>query len=288
MPTWYIAGTERFRGSVIAASAYAGPGDVVTGATAWYGLRAYTFASIGSNCVDITYNDATTITYVTIAGGGINTSQIASDTTTHGGPALISKLWDQTGNGNHLIQSTAGNRPTLALNVLGALPAMLFAGTSGASFKGLNVSGAPTQNPPFTYSAVANCTNTTGGANTMMTSMAADVEFGFRDASANNVYVYGNGAATVDVTTTMNAFHALQGIYTGSASSSITVDGSNTSPGTNPGNSGIVGINIGSFLNTTTNPMNGYICEIGIWPGAFTIGGQDQVMNTNQHNYWGF
>src|SRR5665213_385939 len=77
---------------------YTGPGDVVGSATAWWGLRAYSAATIGGNVVDIKRaSDNTTQTFVSLTTGALDVASIATFLTSTTG--VVTKLYDQTGHG---------------------------------------------------------------------------------------------------------------------------------------------------------------------------------------------
>ena len=57
---------------VSAVAGYTGPGNIVAGATAWWGLRANSLATIGGNAVDLVREDAANLTVATVAGGGLD------------------------------------------------------------------------------------------------------------------------------------------------------------------------------------------------------------------------
>src|SRR4051812_39897639 len=104
-----------FGGFGIATATYTGPGDIASGAAAWWGLRAYSTASIGSNAIRLREDGGNTEQdFTTIAGGGLNLAAISAF---KGGANLfVTKLYDQTGNGRDQIQATAGEQPPFTLN----------------------------------------------------------------------------------------------------------------------------------------------------------------------------
>src|SRR5262245_26537172 len=86
---------------------YVGPGDIVSSAIGWWGLRAYSAASIGSNVLRVRRSsDSTEKTFVSLANGNFNTA----DTFFDGSNYFVTTLYDQSGNGNNLTQTTAANQ----------------------------------------------------------------------------------------------------------------------------------------------------------------------------------
>src|SRR5678816_1891867 len=128
---------------------YTGPGDIVASAKSFWGLRAYTNASIGGNCIDVKRaSDNTTNTFVTVAGGLVDVASITTFLAATTG--TVTKAYDQTGNGFHLITDGVHALPIMGLSVLGAMPAM----QSGGGFQRSLVVSSFTQAQPFTISHV--------------------------------------------------------------------------------------------------------------------------------------
>lgn len=263
-----------------AAAAYVGPGDIISGAQAWWGLRGYTATySSGSNpAIDVVKaSDGSSLTTINIlATGALDAASI----TALGFPVAVTKIYDQTGNGNHLTQATLSQMPTLPPSVIGSFYAMAFV---AASLQELALSGTLATPPSQPYTMVI-----AAKRNPRVTS--TDYFFGARfngcqfGGSADNVFISA-GVNSAEVPATDGAFHAFQDIFNG-ASSSITVDGSTTGSldaGTNAFSSSSV-----SFGGDTLGDnMSGNGLEYGIWPVAFS-GGQLSSMNSNMRNYWGF
>jgi hypothetical protein len=121
-------------------SGYQGPGDKVSGAFVWYGLRAYSAATRGNkainvcltggaSCTDTVINATTGALTITTVGG----SSCASVT------CYIEKIYDQTGGTNcssascdlTAIANGTADYPILTLSCLGSLPCITFGGNSG-------------------------------------------------------------------------------------------------------------------------------------------------------------
>jgi hypothetical protein len=252
---------------------YVGPGDIVPSATGWWGLRAYSAASIGTNAVRLRENGGNTEQdFATIAGGGLPLDTIA--TFKGANNLFVTKLFDQTGNGFDKGQTTAALQPELTLAGLGLLPVMTFTGSESLSTGLGNVSQI------YSISAVA--IRTGGGSTGLFWSAGGSNQvMGFRfNFGSNTASVLWNGP-WLDATATDNVWHALQGIAN-DTSSSVIVDGVTTtgaagaSTATNPYEIG----NSGSF------PLTGKITELGLWHSDITA--SVSSLNSNQHTYWGF
>lgn len=254
---------------------YAGPGNVVSGAVGWWGLRAYTLASVGTNAVRLREDGGNTEQdFPTITGGGLNLTTI---TTFKGANNLfVVTLYDQAGT-NNLTQATAGSQPQFILSGIGSLPVMRFVAAMPLKVRSVS---AIIQAQPFTLSWVAKRTGNTGAFNSVTGTATASVQTGFNN-TINNAFMYGGAVQTFAATDSV--FHAVQSAYNGAASD-LNIDGSaNTN---NPG--------VGAFATDTLefgdiggNSFQGDAVEVGLWGSAFS-GANSTSMSTNQHTYWGF
>lgn len=254
---------------------YVGPGDVVAGATTWWGLRAYTSASIGMNVVRLREDGGNTESdFSTITGGGLNLIAI---TAFKGGANLfVVKLYDQTGNGNDLSQTTAAFQPAFLLSGLGTLPII----SGNGSYK-MSTSTTPTINQALTVSAVA---MSSVGIRNSISGTADDTGFqvGFDLTGANTPFIFAGSTATGAGND--NLWHALQYVTDG-ASSDVNIDGT-----VNTGNAGPAGAsgNIWFMVEASGgNFLRGAITEAGYWSFAFSATNSTD-MSDNQHTYWGF
>lgn len=266
---------------------YTGPGDVVSGALVWYGLRAYSAATAGTkvanicnasdaNCADINSTSGGNFDVTTATGSPLNCGGA-------GGTCTVKILYDQIGGsacgGNcDLSNSTIANRPTLSFSCIGSLPCMVFASASSQTIK----RGAPNtfgaQSQPFTISVVGfQTSNVTGGLLTASggngTSFRSTPGVGLR--------------ATTDFNVSManSTWYAIQGVANG-ASSVLYING--TSNSGSAGTSGYASGNNPQFGNDDFSEfLNGKMVEGGIWPSGFS-GTQQSNMNSNQRTYWGF
>jgi hypothetical protein len=160
-PGWRGAPNRAALDAAPSGGAYTGPGDLagLSGAYAWWGLRAYNNAvaaahgnvvrvcnSSGTGAIDITANSDGTITPpgATACGGSACT--------------LVTTLYDQTGNGRHLTQATTASMPTF--NGTGVLSMSVF-----NQFGGTNLfTAALTLPQPFSVSTIVTRV-TNNGAN---------------------------------------------------------------------------------------------------------------------------
>lgn len=260
------------------AAAYAGPGDIVAGATAWYGLRAYSTADRGNRllnvcnvadvaCADLS-SDATTGALVIGTIGGSSCSNVT---------CTIKTMYDRSGNGNDITQATIGTRPTLVVSCVNSLPCSQFSGSQFLSGSSISKS------QPITISTVAIRTGSFSAFSALVSlHRTGDVTTLDFFSSANNASIYSGSvlsAAALD-----NAWHALQGIFNG-GSSAVNVNNSVTSGAAGSGGTD-GGIAFGANPTFLNDKLTGKITEGGYWPIAFSAGNQTAMCN-NQFTYWG-
>lgn len=261
--------------------AYTGPGDIISGATAWWGLRAYSAAKIGSSCIRLRRDsDNTEQDFVTLANGGVDTASI----TTFKGAAnlFVTKIYDQTANAQHLAQTTAALQPKFTLSGIGTLPVMTFVFADGRNLELTTGFSPATQ--PYTLSVVMNDADANGATyTTVLANGSADSVGMFGDDGTSQRIEIGAGAGAFIVGMDANVWHAVQGIFNG-ASSNINFDSTDhtgTVGTTAWGSAASLGGNRGG------HSFDGMITEAGMWPIAFSAGNNTD-MALNQRTYWGF
>lgn len=254
---------------------YLGPGDIVAGATAWWGLRAYSTATIGSNAVRLRRDsDNVESDFATLASGDLDVASIA----TFKGAAnlFVVKLYDQTNNGFDAVQATAANQPAFTLNGLGSLPTMdLFGDPSYAFGQFLLTAAISAHAQPFTYTAVARNTAATNPA--VMGSNLSEAGGTLRDFGTS-ITVNAGSVPSVSVS---SGFHATQVLFSGAASN-VYVNGSANivDAGTNSYGGG--GMNIGN--ESFGGFFTGSILEAGFWTSD--VSGSFSALDSNQRAYW--
>lgn len=263
-------------------SPYVGPGDVVSGAAAWWGLRAYSAASIGVNAVRLRKDDVgnTEQDFATIAGGGLDLAAIA---TFQGANSLfVVTLYDQTGHSLDQVQATAGNQPAFTLSGLGGLPVLTFDGTSDK----LSTAGSDTfVVTSTTESVVANHIN--NAAQQVILSAAGVFQLGYHlGGTPNTAFIYG-GHGIPTATASDATWHAIQGVYANPVTAAdVNVDGVVTTGDIGALATGGTGtIEFGSVSGGQL--FKGTAVEAGMWKAEFTTGNRT-AMSANQHAYWGF
>jgi len=255
-------------------AAFTGPGDVVSGAIAWWGLRAYSDATKTTNLVRIRrVSDNAEQDFASLSTGALDRASIVTFLAASTGRVVT--LYDQIGT-KHVTQPTAGQQPVVNLSGIGSFVTADF---TAASTHALTSGVAVSRVQPYTFGTVAKHTNI--GSQAELFAESANLVFmGYRVSADNQVNIFNGGSFTA--TASDAAFHALTPVFTGAASN-IYVDGTSNavSAGVAPlgdlitlGGRGII-------------PFSGLLAEFGIWPSAFS-GAQASSMSSNMHSYYGF
>ncbi len=282
-----IAQTFPFPGPAVvipSGSSYTGPGDIQSGAKAWWGLRAYSAAKRGTKAVNVCdAADAHCVDALTSATTG-NLVIPSSNPDCTGGACTIKIWYDQSGGTNcgsaacDVTQATIGNRATLAINCIGSLTC-----AQGIITNGEYDSTAPITSltQPYTLSVVSARTGSFTSEQTVLYLRDGGGLVGFSSTTGQAEMFAGSFVQATAANTTTHAFQAM---FNG-ASSNFYIDGSaNTlDAGTNSagGTSNVVLIGyagIGYFA--------GNFFEAGAWAGDKST--NNSSMNSNQHTYWGF
>jgi hypothetical protein len=191
------------------AAGYTGPGDVVSGTTAWWGMRAYSNATTGGNAIDVFGNSTLiTFTFVTKSDGTLELSAGGASTfiSANGGGLVITKFYDQTGNG-HDMTASGGNTPTMVTSGLGSFAIATFS-SNKLSATGFAVS------QPFTVSGVFK-TTTSGGVQALLTDSPGAQ---FLLIATPQLRVQANTALNGSTTLSSGTWYPLLGVYNGASS----------------------------------------------------------------------
>lgn len=270
--------------SVYTITSYTGPGDVTSGAKAWWGLRCYANAYSG-DVADVwdSATGSTTETLITCSAGGILNQTVNPLATTCASGCNVKTLYDQSGasfcnsgaSACNLTQATNADRPTYTQNCIGSLPCMTF--TTSQSLEGAT-SWELTQT--YTGYGAGERTGSTSSYNIITGDSTGDAELGFSN-SANTAFIYSGSVATKS-SVNDNTFHVLQARFSGSTSI-LQADSSQTT-----------GLSAGSnnqdnepcMGKCSSNGLAGNALEAGWWSGDQSA--NFSTMNSNVHTYWGF
>jgi hypothetical protein len=293
-------------GGKAVAGAYSGPGDVVSGAFAWWGLRAYSNALANSgvsttpvidvvgatsgSCTIFLKGDGTGAVDLTTAGAGGLGNQCASGATTFctvtNASCTISKMYDQsgglqcTGAPCPIVQGTVASQPGLTFNCQNGFPCVN--GTSVAA-QNLCTSATPTSlSQPITLTSVVKPTSLPSGGTVTIGSNTGTIQLSIVTGPLWRMF-----AGTVQtVATAFNAWYAIVGVFNG-ASSTFDINGSATT--VNPGAGSFATLKLCMFgiSNVANTELIGSGAEGGIWSGSFNST-QYGNMTSNIRTYWGF
>jgi hypothetical protein len=263
---------------------YQGPGDVVSGAYAWYSCsRGYNAADTANACnvclpSDTTCADITLTSGFAVLPGSLSTCNITTVICT------VKTAYDKSGNSRDITQATESLRPTFrpAMASNGcpttSLPCMQFVGSSSQRLINATLR---TLAQPMTMSGVL-LASSAGASGTEI--------FGFSNtplifrSNTNSIRILDTTTSPAAVTMSDNVWHAFQGIWN-STSSAIYVDATGTTGLNSAG--GAVSKQIHMSSNSFSNYFTGSIAEFGIWASAFS-GTNAGDMNSNQHGANGY
>jgi len=267
-------------GSKPATSSYQGPGDIVSGATAWWGLRGYNGAyATGSSPAIVVCDTATFSTCSTInilSNGNLDAATAA------GSPAcatacVIQSFTDQTGNGHTASCASASVCATLTFNCINStLPC-----ATGNSTTSYSVSPTIAVTTGFTMSAVWNRATGVGGFEVLCCTPATNSTPAFGSTSTGNQGYANNGGGNQTFTLANPASHITTIVFNG-ASSVAVVDATTTAIAS----VGTTGGTINGFFRGNNLSVTGNVEEFGIW--GSTAFNSTQYGNTchNAYSYW--
>ncbi len=273
-----------FNGGAVVPASYQGPGDIKSGAIAFYSVgRAYNAAyATGLNpAADVvdTATGLTTCTFHFLSTGFVSTTEC--NATACAVACSITKLYDQTGTGNHVVQATLAKMPALTFNAQNGLPCP--AGT-GNSAMALVSAGTISQAAPFTLTAVTERIGTAAGQ--IMAN--GNTNFFSFVAGANTIRV--NNGTAVTLTALDSAFHALLAVASGTAPLFAIDSSANTSTSTNgTGAMSAAEAVLNRATTQTAGLTSGFVCEAGIWPADLNSSYQAMLANMRSAtNGWNF
>ena len=252
-------------------AAYTGPGDVVSGAAFWGGLRAYSTATIGDNAIRIRRSsDNTEADVITLADGSLDVASVS--TFIGGGNAFVHTIYDQSGNSRDSVAASNAAQPQLILSGLGSLPVMRFTYNAHS----LQSAGSVTRAQPLTHSAVAKRTSDTGSYHGILSNGTHGTGF----SNGANAFLMFAGSLPTAVAAD-NTMHTFQAAFDGTSSVAY-VDGGSTSM--SPGTTALTGVySVGAISGSG---FGGDMCEVGEWLSKFDAT-QAGNMDANQAAYWG-
>jgi hypothetical protein len=276
-----------------AAAAYRGPGEDVSGAFAWYGLQAYTTASIGAVDVITLHTTAgggsDSSPFRTIAGGGLDMAAI--NTFAAGGTLSVRTWFDQTGNGWTIGWSTVAEQPLFLTSGINGLPSVQFiaANSHKLGSTAAGTGGPLTDTSGLTMAQVIKFPTFAGSElNFWAPGTAGGNLFLARRLNIANTLNFYRTSSNFSAPATDNVAHSIVWALAGTGTNAcdICVDGVSTlgtlgallSPDT------INDMNMGG--NGTFGFADAVTTEMGIYNFTFS-GAQKTAMYNNQHTRYG-
>lgn len=284
------------KGTPTVAASFQGPGDIVSGATAWGSCaRVYnaSLASTSTSLCDLKDSTTGTVSVCTLRGSSTgfvdltgnycvgSLTPTAACLAAAGGACKISKVYDQIGSTGGWVQATAASMLGLTFSAINGLPGL--AGNSTNSTVLLSASISVTA--PWSMAVVAERTGTVTSRSAVIGISGTIEEIGFT-TSANTAIFSGNSGGTAAITATAvdNAFHSLIGTNN-NASSALMIDGTDTTGSMTSSN--IAAITRIGRDGSGSHSIDGLIMEVGIWPSAFSAGNRTSL-NSNMHGTSGY
>jgi hypothetical protein len=256
---------------------YTGPGDVLSGALAYIGTRAYSAANIGESAIELRESGGDTLqTFTWQSDGGLDLAAIA--TFKGANNLFVRRVFDHVVAGtDHWIQATNANQPAFLLNQLNSQPAIGF--TAGSS-QFLKKTNTVTQALPISVLAVAKET-ALGGQATIIGQDGAD---GLLLMFANNLARLYSAGGPLDVAAATNTFHRIHGVVTAGASDTLDVDAGAASATGQAGNQALAGerFTVGQGLGAIY--LTGQIAEAAVYPVDFTA--SITALAANEATWW--
>lgn len=276
--------------SIEQAGVWTGPGDVVSGASAWYGLRAYNAAD-KAVALNVCLPAGTSCTDVPLVNGIVAALPAALSTCNNTSvKCVIATIYDKAGTSN-LTQATNGNRPVLVVpgtgNTCPQGTQFCISVAAGKSLCTATFNGSTTLNQPYTIVGFADSSpgNSAGGLPLFATNnnsgsptqaaLAGSTNTAHHTGVMDN-YAGSNGYGINFVDAIWHNF-----VFLFNSTSSLQYIDNSASAGANGGtqafNSGPTAC---LFIDTYGDNWAGYFSELGIWNVSLT---PTQVANLNSN-----
>jgi hypothetical protein len=275
-----------FFGKKVAAPTYVGPGDVVSGATAWYGLRAYNAAYVAggpAQAINVRrQSDNATQDINVLATGALDTATAA--TFCAATTCFVTTFYDQSGAlacgavPCDLAQTTAANQPALTLSCLSSNACVSITSSSQA----MAATGSIT--PAGSSASLATSYIRVSGTGTCRFTQENGVSgnrLQTQNGAANGFQVTG-ASGSVTSTATDNVWHSALGVIAG-ASSVLNVDNTETT-----GSVTLSTTSASPGFTTNSNLTNCRMLESGIWDNNAIGSTNRAALVTNAKTFWGF
>jgi len=258
----------------LAVPTYVGPNDIVTGWAVWYGLRAFSAATIGNALIRVRRADAAEQDIVSASNGILNVADSFFNGST---PYEIVKFYDQAGTGKHLDALLSGTTyPRLNLNDKGTLPCIFSFRYNPPNSATLVHYTVANLSQPYSASCVVRLVATFGApAITAYGDHPALMAFA---STAGNVEIFGGTAQPAVSGAPIGVTHSIQGLFNNTASK-ICINGTSTTVS--------IADTRASGTVYTLFPIAGVYAKI--WEGGWCAGDISSsfaALSANQHAVW--
>jgi hypothetical protein len=264
---------------------YTGPGDVKSGALGWWGASGYTAMDTAPAWNVCNVSDVVCADWA-IGANGYVTPALVGGSNCGIVTCTIKTMYDRSGAMHcsgavvcDITQATIANRAVVVLNALGTFACAQTSGTSGQGYDSVaNFS----LSQPLTALIVAN--RATAGRGAINSYLQGGGNTLYYEATGNDLVDFFSGG-NANATATDGSFHSVQTVGNDPTATVFYVDGTTTSVASagNGAFSGTLHVMSGA---AGAQVFNGVMCDVGIWPSAFS--GTDLAnINTNRHMAYG-
>jgi hypothetical protein len=264
---------------------YSGPGDIVSGATGWWGLRGYSAASAATAqpaALILRASDSTTATINILSNGTFDTATAATfcASTT----CSVKTLYDQTGNGYNLTQATAANQPALLFNCFGFAPCLYFTGSASEVLVNSSFTNVAQPNSvAMVGERTANFTTEMDAFSALSTGYVGSVNGWW--GVANELFSYAGSNSVYWTPFADSVVHGIVFVNNG-ASSMAYIDATSQTASQTPGTGGTYStLSMGGNAAQSTHYMTGYMTEMGIWPTGMNSTQAGNIVANQQYNW---
>jgi hypothetical protein len=201
-----------------------------------------------------------------------------------GGSCLVTKAYDQTGNGNHVAETTLSKMAALTFNAQNSEPCMSFNGANTQDL--VSSANIPSQAQPVGATWMAKRTSNFASDQVVLSFMNGSfqgLQTGFPN-SANTIKAFMGNNLTASGAD--SSFHAVS-VNANGGSSEFYIDGSMTSGniGSNSAPS-LTEYQVGRDVQANDQPFYGVFCEGGYMTSPNTA--NFPSLNSNIHSRWSF
>lgn len=268
-----------------AAAGYSGPGNVVSGAVAYWGASAYTTGQT-SNAWNVCNVSDVACADWPIGSNGYVTPSLVGGSDCSVVTCTIKTLYDRSGANScggapcNVTQATIASRAQVAFNALNTFVCPFSAGAAGT---GYTIATGIAMSQPVTTLVVA---KRDANFTTQGTYWQSNLIYGaIQSLTSGQVQGYAGTLVSASASENPGPFHSIQ-VVLNTPTSTFQVDSTQTSTGDPGTGTATVAGGINFYFDGGTQSARGFLCDLGIWNTAFS-GTNLTNMNTNRHAAYG-